>query len=199
MVGGAGCRGRQFRRRFAHPCTPSSPCRAFSIISGRANPSRHSVRNPRLAPVCPGKLPADGPGRVGVVAQVHGPQHGLPEVLGVVERPQRRLQALDHVATADDLRRLLAAEAAPRPPRQFRDEEYGLPSVAATAPSWRPEPLRGRSPGSAPPEPAPGTRTPTGTAGWRGLAGSIPISSRTSSSSWSGYRWRSGSAPGPVA
>jgi hypothetical protein len=31
---------------------------------------------------------------VGIVAQVHGPQHGLPEVLGIVERPQGGLQAL---------------------------------------------------------------------------------------------------------
>ena len=50
-------------------------------------------RNPRLTPLRPGKLAADGPGRVGVVTQIHGSEHGLAEILGVVERPQGRLQA----------------------------------------------------------------------------------------------------------
>jgi len=43
------------------------------------------LRDPRLAQ-CPGKLTANSPGRVRVVAQVHGPQHGLAEVVGVVQR-----------------------------------------------------------------------------------------------------------------
>ena len=39
-----------------------------------------------------GKLATDGAGGVGIVAQVHGAEHGLAEVERVMERPERRLE-----------------------------------------------------------------------------------------------------------
>ena len=70
-------------------------------------------RNPRLAPIGAGKLSADGPGGVRIVAEVHRPQHSLAEVLGLVEGPQRRFEAANHVAGTHDLGRFLLAETAP--------------------------------------------------------------------------------------
>ena len=85
------------------------------------------LRNPRLTPVRPGKLAANGPGRVGVVAQVDGPQHGVPEVLGVVEGPQGGFQILDDVARS--LRYpvgALASWAAALQPRKLRARPTAL-------------------------------------------------------------------------
>jgi hypothetical protein len=54
--------------------------------------------DPRLAVVNPGELPIDGPGRVGVVAEVRGEQRPIPEAPAPGEGSQRRLEQADDVA-----------------------------------------------------------------------------------------------------
>src|ERR1700722_15355667 len=53
-----------------------------------------------LTPKSSGQLAADGPGGVGVVAEVDGPQDRLFECAGVMKGPQGRLQALHHPTRA---------------------------------------------------------------------------------------------------
>ena len=59
-----------------------------------------------------GELAVDGPGRVGVVAEVDSEQCAGAEVVAAVERPERRLERADNVAAALDLGRLPVFERA---------------------------------------------------------------------------------------
>jgi hypothetical protein len=59
-----------------------------------------------------GELPVDRPRRVGVVAEIDRAQHPVVERFAPIERPQSRLERLDHVPGASDRWRLLAAEGA---------------------------------------------------------------------------------------
>jgi hypothetical protein len=88
-------------------------------------------RDARQAPAGTGELAGDGGGGVGVVAEVRGAQHGAAEVVGSRDRPHGRLERVDAVAGATDLRRLLAS---PRPLRDRADrrvEVAPLPEVGA--------------------------------------------------------------------
>jgi hypothetical protein len=55
------------------------------------------------APAGAGQLACDGGGGVGVVAEVGGSQHGITAVVGAGDRPERRLERIDAVASALDL------------------------------------------------------------------------------------------------
>ena len=57
------------------------------------------------AVVCAGELAVDRRGGVRVVAEVRRHQRAFAEVVGVVERPQRRLHRLDDVTRPRDVRR----------------------------------------------------------------------------------------------
>jgi hypothetical protein len=59
-------------------------------------------------------LPTHSPSRVGIVAEIYGPQHRFLETGGAVERPQRCFKAGNHPTGSSDFRRLLAPEAAVR-------------------------------------------------------------------------------------
>src|SRR5262249_112091 len=93
---------------------PTSPCNARSMRSRPPPPAAPSPppppANPRPAPARSGELAAHHPRRAGIVAEVHRPQHRLPEILRVVERPDGGLQGLHHVARALDLGRLSTSE-----------------------------------------------------------------------------------------
>ena len=58
------------------------------------------------------QLAAHRAGGVGIVAQVHRPQDGLSEVIGVMEGPESGFQASDDIARPDDVRRLLLPKTA---------------------------------------------------------------------------------------
>ena len=94
-------------------------------------------RNPRLAPARPGKLAADGPGCVGVVAQVHRPQHGLSETPGVMERPKGGFQTLHDISRPDDLGRRLFPETAGRDFRDLRMHGVQFPELPHGSPVRR--------------------------------------------------------------
>ena len=72
--------------------------------------------------VGPGQLAVDGGRGVGVIAQVGGQQGALGEGPGMMEGPQGRLQALDHVAGALDPGRLALAVADRQDGGDARDE-----------------------------------------------------------------------------
>lgn len=55
-------------------------------------------------------MPADRPGRVGVISQIDGSLDGLLERVGIVKGPQSRLQAFDHPARPFYVRGLLVAK-----------------------------------------------------------------------------------------
>jgi len=71
------------------------------------------IRGNRLCTVgCACRLAVDRAGGIGIASQVDQRQSGIPKIIAPVKNPQRRIQRLDHITTADDLRQLLALEDA---------------------------------------------------------------------------------------
>ena len=84
-----------------------------------------------------GELAVDGPGRVGVVAEVDGEQRAGAEVVAAVERPERRLERADDVAAALDLGRLPVLERAGRDLVDLGRQRLGVPEARERRPARR--------------------------------------------------------------
>ena len=82
--------------RFSPPNSrPHNPRQRFLVHIHPCQPRSQRFGDARLAPMSSGQLPADGPGCIGVIAQVDRFQHGLLKRIGIVESPDRRFQTLD--------------------------------------------------------------------------------------------------------